>query len=150
MPSAVVLAPTISSRSSLELMLDLIQKRDEQPKDEPPALPARPTSRGRLPSSKRSLPLNFSIGSIAPEPVSKSSKERADKEIAPENRVSGNNNVVKSDHLEDEDHPFVNMPELESYEGVVEDVSVVDSAPVNNLGCDHNVDTLLKKVITRF
>ncbi|KAH7662341.1 P-loop containing nucleoside triphosphate hydrolase protein [Dioscorea alata] len=145
MPSTVVLAPTVSSRSSLELMLDLIQKRDEQPKDEPPALPARPTSRGRLPSSRRSLPLNFRIGSIAPEPVSKSPKEGADKEIAPENSASGNNNVVKSDHLED--HPFVNIPELESYEGVMEDVSVMDSATVNNLGCDHNVDNLLKKIV---
>ncbi|XP_042409656.1 myosin-1-like [Zingiber officinale] len=40
-------------RSTLEAMLDAIRQGDEQPKDLPPALPARPTSRGRLPTSRR-------------------------------------------------------------------------------------------------
>ncbi|KAG9452756.1 hypothetical protein H6P81_005660 [Aristolochia fimbriata] len=50
------------ARSSLEEMLDSIRRRDERPKDVPPALPVRPTSRGRLPPSRRSLPNNFKIG----------------------------------------------------------------------------------------
>ncbi|XP_042504196.1 myosin-2-like isoform X2 [Macadamia integrifolia] len=51
-----------SSRSSLEEMLESLRRRDERPKDIPPALPTRPTSRARLPSARRSLPLNFKIG----------------------------------------------------------------------------------------
>ncbi|EMS56234.1 Myosin-2 heavy chain [Triticum urartu] len=41
-------------KSSLEALLETIKKRDERPKDEPPALPARPTCRGRLPRARRS------------------------------------------------------------------------------------------------
>ncbi|GMY31655.1 myosin-2 [Fagus crenata] len=52
------------ARSSLEEMLDSLRRRDEceKPKDLPPALPARPTSRTRLPSARRSLPINFKVG----------------------------------------------------------------------------------------
>ncbi|KAL5197705.1 hypothetical protein ABZP36_001217 [Zizania latifolia] len=56
--AAAVMAPAPAGpKSSLEVLLETIKKRDEQPKDAPPALPARPTCRGRLPSSRRpSLP----------------------------------------------------------------------------------------------
>ncbi|RVW93061.1 Myosin-2 [Vitis vinifera] len=57
-----VSSPTVV-RSSLEEMLDSLRKRDEKPKDLPPALPARPTSRSmRLPSTRRSLPVDFKVG----------------------------------------------------------------------------------------
>ncbi|KAK1391255.1 Myosin-2 [Heracleum sosnowskyi] len=52
-----------ASRSSLEEMLDSLKERDEKesPKDLPPALPARPTSKARRPSvAKRSLANIFS------------------------------------------------------------------------------------------
>ncbi|PSS24687.1 Myosin-1 like [Actinidia chinensis var. chinensis] len=48
-----------SSRSSLELMLDSIRQRDEQPTDAPPALPVRPVSKARLPPARRGFPVNF-------------------------------------------------------------------------------------------
>ncbi|KAK8918406.1 hypothetical protein KSP39_PZI021372 [Platanthera zijinensis] len=48
-----------STRSSLEVMLDAIRRKDEHPEDLPPALPARPTSRGRLPTSRKPLPVTF-------------------------------------------------------------------------------------------
>lgn len=48
-----------STRSSLEVMLDAIRRKDKHPEDLPPALPARPTSRGRLPTWRKSLPVNF-------------------------------------------------------------------------------------------
>ncbi|KAK3199233.1 hypothetical protein Dsin_022648 [Dipteronia sinensis] len=53
-----------STRSSLEEMLDSLRRQDEyaKPKDLPPALPARPTSRARLPSARKSLPTDFRIG----------------------------------------------------------------------------------------
>ncbi|XP_006841789.2 myosin-1 [Amborella trichopoda] len=58
------MVPCSGTRSSLEEMLDSIKKRDERSKDTPPALPVRPTSKARLPSSiqtRRSLPINFKI-----------------------------------------------------------------------------------------
>ncbi|KAJ6842435.1 myosin-2-like [Iris pallida] len=58
---APAMGPTVV-RSSLEVMLDSLKKRDETPKDSMPALPARP----RLPSSKRSLPTKFKSGSGFP------------------------------------------------------------------------------------
>ena len=48
-----------STRSSLELMLDAIRQRDEQPTDAPPVLPVRPVSKARLPPARRGLPVNF-------------------------------------------------------------------------------------------
>jgi hypothetical protein len=58
-----MLSPATMARSSLEEMLDSLRQRDEvgKPKDLPPALPARPTSRARLPSARRSLPNNFRV-----------------------------------------------------------------------------------------
>ncbi|KAL9160164.1 hypothetical protein ABFS82_08G182200 [Erythranthe guttata] len=53
-------SPSSIARSSLEEMLESLRQRDENemPKDMPPALPPRPkpTSRARLPSTKRRLP----------------------------------------------------------------------------------------------
>jgi len=49
-------------RSSLEEMLENLRRMEEQPKDIPPVLPSRPTSRARLPSSRRSLPVGFKVG----------------------------------------------------------------------------------------
>ena len=56
--------PSMIVRSSLEEMLDSIRRREEEamPKDLPPALPARPASRARLPPARRSLPNNFKVG----------------------------------------------------------------------------------------
>ncbi|KAL5986855.1 hypothetical protein ACLOJK_015189 [Asimina triloba] len=61
------MSPTSAARSSLEEMLESIRRRDDRPKDLPPALPVRPTSKARLPSSRRSLPINFKVGDSAPE-----------------------------------------------------------------------------------
>ncbi|KAH1221602.1 Myosin-2 [Glycine max] len=66
-------SPCSLARSSLEEMLDSLRRRDEEEekKDSPPALPARPASRARLPPARRSLPNNFRVGGsqrvIAPE-----------------------------------------------------------------------------------
>ena len=56
-------SPTTLAKSSLEEMLESLRRRDEaeKPKDLPPALPSRPTSKARLPSARRSLPTNFKI-----------------------------------------------------------------------------------------
>ncbi|KAL4335923.1 hypothetical protein GQ457_07G014070 [Hibiscus cannabinus] len=61
-------SPTILAKSSLEEMLDSLRRQDEvdKPKDLPPALPARPTSKARLPSARRSLPTNFKVDANGP------------------------------------------------------------------------------------
>jgi hypothetical protein len=58
-----MLSSATMARSSLEEMLDSLRRRDEvkKPKDLPPTLLARPTSRARLPSARRSLPNNFRV-----------------------------------------------------------------------------------------
>ncbi|KAH9650949.1 Myosin-2 [Citrus sinensis] len=59
-------------------MLESLRRRDEceRPKDLPPALPARPTSRARLPSARKSLPTDFKVGE---ENGVKASMESAEK-----------------------------------------------------------------------
>lgn len=56
-------SPSAIARSSLEEMLDSLRRRDEieKPKDLPPALPSRPTSKARIPPVKRALPVNFRV-----------------------------------------------------------------------------------------
>ncbi|XAR67526.1 Myosin ATPase [Bertholletia excelsa] len=56
-----MLSPASIVRSSLEALLDSLQREDaeDKPKDLPPALPARPTSKARRPSARRSIPSNF-------------------------------------------------------------------------------------------
>ncbi|XWS11103.1 hypothetical protein CRYUN_Cryun38cG0055000 [Craigia yunnanensis] len=57
-------SPTTLAKSSLEEMLDSLRRRDEaeKPKDLPPALPSRSTSKAaRLPSVRCSLPTNFKV-----------------------------------------------------------------------------------------
>ncbi|KAK4787497.1 hypothetical protein SAY86_011330 [Trapa natans] len=60
-------SPPSIARSSLEEMLESLRRRDdaEKPKDLPPALPARPTSRARLPSrQQRSLPVTSQVHNV--------------------------------------------------------------------------------------
>ncbi|KAJ4976160.1 hypothetical protein NE237_001266 [Protea cynaroides] len=77
MLSAVL--PSTDARSSLEEMLESLRRTEERPKDIPPALPTRPTSRARLPTARMSLPLNFKIGDSANEYLPNDSKEKEEK-----------------------------------------------------------------------
>ncbi|KAL6856068.1 hypothetical protein ACP4OV_018870 [Aristida adscensionis] len=87
--AATVMAPApATQKSSLEVLLETIKKRDEQPKDAPPALPARPTSRGRLPTTRRpSLPSGFKLengleGDAVADVMPVDKKPDVEKEIA--------------------------------------------------------------------
>ncbi|CAL9125648.1 unnamed protein product [Musa textilis] len=73
-------ANVMVNRSSLEIFLDEIRQRDERPKDLPPALPLRPTSRGRLPSWRRPLPVHLNLERGAPGSLSSNSVEGEDEE----------------------------------------------------------------------
>lgn len=99
--AAAVMAPAAATqKSSLEVLLETIKKRDEQPKDAPPALPARPTCRGRLPTTRRpSLPAGFkledgmaAVAAAVTAPVDRkpdAEKEIAELEIKEEKPVKG-------------------------------------------------------------
>lgn len=75
-------SPSMIVRSSLEEMLDSLRRRDEEekPKDLPPALPARPTSKARLPPARRSLPTNFRVGDDDDECLPSGNEETKRKE----------------------------------------------------------------------
>ncbi|GAB2284575.1 hypothetical protein Dimus_019029 [Dionaea muscipula] len=65
-------------RSSLEEMLENLRRRDEKPKDTPPALPSRPVSKARLPSARKSLPVNFRMGEVGGESRDEEGKRKCD------------------------------------------------------------------------
>ncbi|KAJ3679440.1 hypothetical protein LUZ60_017451 [Juncus effusus] len=74
--TAVMATNGPATRSQLEVMLDSLMKREEKPKDLPPALPARPPSRGRLPSARKSLPpIRFKNGESSSDLPWEESKE---------------------------------------------------------------------------
>lgn len=69
-------SPTMM-RSSLEEMLENLRRRDEdQPKDNPPALPSRPVSKARLPSARKSLPVGFKVSASLPPTATATADER--------------------------------------------------------------------------
>lgn len=102
---APAMGPTVV-RSSLEVMLDSLRKKDEQPPDLMPALPVRPVSRGRLPSSKRSLPVNF-------DTESNGVKENMKQQVVSKGSCFGGREVVNAE--QPEELPYSEMPESESY-----------------------------------
>ncbi|XP_058089542.1 myosin-1 isoform X2 [Magnolia sinica] len=130
-------SPTSTARSSLEEMLESIRRRDDRPKDVPPALPARPNSRARLPSSRRSLPINFKIGGAAPEYLPNDSvgreekKEdqdpRHDKESGFKGVVFGNKKLLKDLPAES---PYVRTAENEDFEQRSDETMDIDTAAV--------------------
>ncbi|KAL1174683.1 hypothetical protein V6Z11_A04G031700 [Gossypium hirsutum] len=82
-------SPMAPAKSSLEEMLESLRRQDEvdKPKDLPPALPVRPTSKARLPSARRSLPTNFKIdangvdGAVLSEMKGKEEVKRNENEL---------------------------------------------------------------------
>ncbi|KAI0507448.1 hypothetical protein KFK09_013573 [Dendrobium nobile] len=111
-------------RSSLEEMLESLQRRDEKPKNVPPALPSRPTSRGRLPSARRSLPVNFKVENAMSGNLSWSQeKETEETEAVLNCGIFGQNAKVVQ-----EKSPYAKLPELESYEERSEEDDVFHSS----------------------
>ncbi|XP_061348341.1 myosin-2-like [Gastrolobium bilobum] len=91
-------SPNSLARSSLEEMLDSLRRKDEEekPKDLPPALPSRPTSRARLPSARRSLPNSFKIVDGDPFLNGEETK-RKDKEMGHKRKGSFGGKKIKLD-----------------------------------------------------
>ncbi|KAL6990973.1 hypothetical protein U1Q18_009093 [Sarracenia purpurea var. burkii] len=76
---AMMICP-IGPRSSLELMLESIQLRDERLTDLPPALPVRPVSKARVPPARRGLPVNFQNGGFGKDIEEKEARRKEDGE----------------------------------------------------------------------
>ena len=99
--------------SMLEEMLDSLRRRDEEekPKDLPPALPPRPTSKGRLPPARRSLPTNFKVGdeNRSPECLLNGSEETMRKD----NDSGSKGNCFASKKRKDRngESPYAELPE---------------------------------------
>nr|XP_029116747.1 myosin-1 isoform X3 [Elaeis guineensis] len=152
------------ARSSLEVMLDILRQRDEQSQDAPPPLPVRPTSRGRLPSSRRSLPVSFKLENGAPKILLKDSVKKEerldhqplkeDKEVLLKSGIFGSKRIVQVERPEES--PYAKMPELESCEERTDETDSPDSpvAPLasaasleDKLGWSDTIDYVLKKKI---
>jgi len=140
-------SPSSIARSSLEEMLDSLRRRDEEekPKDLPPALPARPTSRGRLPPARRSLPKSFKIeDENGKEMGHKRKGSFGNKKLmldleSPYVVISEENSVISE---ESSPCPVSSIP--------VDDSSVASVAPPSPELEDDNVSYFIKKVTKEF
>ncbi|KAG1338425.1 Myosin-1 [Cocos nucifera] len=152
----------MAARSSLEEMLEALKQRDQKPKDVPPALPVRPTLRGRLPSLRRSLPLNFKTETNTAECMLKDPKKwvqnkdgrawKEDKDAVFKSSIFGSKRFAKAD--QPDESPYDKMSKLDSYDERSEDVDGSES-PVDSLSLvglseeklrfDHTNNYVLKK-----
>lgn len=85
-------SPNTLAKSSLEEMLESLRQKDESdrpPRDIPPALPARPNSRARLPSARRSLPAKFNVCSVMEDQNQNGSVVASKEETVPEKKDEG-------------------------------------------------------------
>lgn len=153
-------SPTSITRSSLEEMLESLRRRDEKPKDVPPALPVRPTSRARLPSSRRSLPVNFKIGNKRPGCLSNGigMEEKTESGPAVDKQPCFDGGILRSKKLSNAEppveSPYVRMVEMETCEERLEEPEHLDSGTVplssspliQEHGWDDNIGYVLKKV----
>lgn len=93
--------------SKIEEMLSALRQRASKPKLLP-GLPPRPAVRGRLPSQKRSLPIDFQ----ADETDDENSLDQH-QEMALRLRVLGTMRMTKSD--EPEESPYAEMEDITNY-----------------------------------
>lgn len=154
-------SPSMIVRSSLEEMLDSLRRRDEEekPKDLPPALPARPTSRGRLPPARRSLPTNFKVDTDGGVPESlpsvKDETKRKEKDLGSKRNSFGSKKVKREQTVES---PYVSLPEETTIEltGNLDQAATVTAfsaalpSRVQDLDCDDNIGYFIKKVKFRW
>lgn len=150
-------SPSMIVRSSLEEMLDSLRRsdEDEKPKDLPPALPARPTSRGRLPPARRSLPTNFKVdsdgGTQEGLPSGKEEAKRKENDMGVRRNSFGSKKPKREQNIES---PYIFPPEetkIQLTEGSDQAATVTSASAlpsrVRDLDCDDNIVYFIKKVI---
>ncbi|GMH25517.1 hypothetical protein Nepgr_027360 [Nepenthes gracilis] len=104
-------SPSTIVRSSLEEMLDNIRRRDEKPKDLPPALPSRPNSKARQPPGRRSLPVSIRVSEDSCDGKAEVKRKSEGCREAGELSIRGNSfgKKIKSDQLGES--PYVSNSE---------------------------------------
>ncbi|KAF7822772.1 myosin-2 isoform X1 [Senna tora] len=150
--------PSAIARSSLEEMLESLRRRgeEEKPKDLPPALPARPTSRARLPSARRSLPNNYRIGgdhvvteSECSSPNNFNAMEESKKKDGDTgHKRKGNFGIKKM--KQDMESPYIATPKVNAREtssetSVSASTVSVSAAKIRELDCDDNIAYYIRK-----
>nr|KJB13453.1 hypothetical protein B456_002G076300 [Gossypium raimondii] len=138
-------SPTSIAKSSLEEMLESLRRQDEdeKPKDLPPALPSRPTSKARLPSARRSLPTNFRVdsngesGGISSEVERKEEGKRKEEELGVKRHVLGSRKMRKFVNV---DSPY----NLEAVEGTKGEDRVSDAKVEVNDNIGHFIKKKLR------
>ncbi|XP_050216632.1 myosin-2 isoform X2 [Mercurialis annua] len=142
-----------AARSSLEEMLDSIRRRDEAMekfKDLPPALPARPTSKARLPSARKSLPTDFKVGAngqieskietVEDDRGKEENTKRKEKELGYKIGSFGSKKMRKDHNCEDS-NPYAEDKKNEAVRG-----PIAGSMPkVEEPEWDDNIGYFLKK-----
>lgn len=131
------MGPTVV-RSSLEVMLDSLRKKDENPEDSMPTLPARPVSKGRLPSFRRSLPAKFNIESIG------FNNEQKKVPAAPKTTIFGGKKI--SNVQQPEESPYSEMlPELDSWHEIRRDEATGSPSISPGTGDREKLDYVVRK-----
>ncbi|KAG7015245.1 Myosin-2 [Cucurbita argyrosperma subsp. argyrosperma] len=108
-------SPSTIARSSLEEMLDSLRRRDEidKPKDAPPALPSRPTSKARTPPVGRALPVNFRVNVDGSSGCSINGFNGREDLMRKDNRL-GNFAFKRLNRDQDEESPYMLASENEN------------------------------------
>lgn len=111
-----------TARSSLEEMLESLRREEEiqTPPDLPPALPPRPkaTSRARLPSAKRPLPMSSEAGETGPAPSSSNCCVNKEESDGQRGNCLGAKKVKK---IEDWESPYVAAADEEDGNWILEE-----------------------------
>lgn len=143
---------TMLARSSLEEMLDSLRRRDECdiPKDLPPALPARPTSRARLPSARRSLPTNFKVGDGG-APSECNGKEEGKRKETDLGLKGGNfgSKKLKKDQNTESPYSVEAEGKNELTKSLDSDRKSATPLKMRELDWDDNIDYFIRKVILK-
>ncbi|XP_052177405.1 myosin-2 [Diospyros lotus] len=150
------MSPSSVVRSSLEEMLDSLRRRDEegQPRDLPPALPARPTSRARLPAARRSLPTNFEVDTATASPTNSSNQSGKSCQVKRPRRGSFGG---KKDRELPGESPYVMLSEEKEHDERFEETGAPNLAAAEaaepsvslprfrESGCDDSIGYFIKK-----
>ncbi|KAL9257909.1 Myosin-2-like protein [Drosera capensis] len=148
-------SPTMG-RSSLEEMLENLLRREEKPKDTPPALPSRPTLKARLPPARRSLPVNFRVGEVGvgagvEEGKRKSGESGGEGEVGFRRSCSSNsflNKRVRSDQFGESPYgccPVVELAGKERSGGAAADGGALTSEATSAVEWEDNIGYFIKK-----
>lgn len=139
-------SPSTIARSSLEEMLDSLRRRDEieKPKDLPPALPSRPTSKARIPPVRRALPVNFKVNDDGSSECSINVFNGREDAIRKENGL-GNFAFRRINRDQDDESPYMVASENDNRDQV--NVASALLSHIQGSNWEDNISYFLQKVL---